>query len=103
MTVVATGLGREFVPTRVVDNTTQSEPRKSNGEVDYGELDKPAVNRVRRSQVQGNRPAMTGHSVQAQSQQPISTDATARKPEEPRADPDMDYLDIPAFLRRQAD
>ncbi|MDM3871759.1 cell division protein FtsZ [Porticoccus sp. W117] len=103
VTVVATGLGRDFVPTKVVDNTTQqAEPRKNNGEVDYGELDKPAVNRVRRGQAQTRRPA--GNPAQAQMQQPpVSTEATARKLEEPKAEQDMDYLDIPAFLRRQAD
>ncbi|UTW45042.1 cell division protein FtsZ [bacterium SCSIO 12696] len=102
VTVVATGLGREFVPTKVVDNTTsQAEPRKSNGEVDYGELDKPAVNRVRRGQAQTRRP--NSNPAQAQVQPPVSTEATARKLEEPKAEQDMDYLDIPAFLRRQAD
>ena len=106
VTVVATGLGRDFVPTKVVDNTSQAEPRKSNGEVDYGALDTPTVTRTRRSQSQASRPA-AGNPVQTQNQArgqaPISTDATARKLEEPKADQDMDYLDIPAFLRRQAD
>ena len=47
-------------------------------EIDYGLLDKPAVSR---------RPL---------------TEATARKLDL-RQDADLDYLDIPAFLRRQAD
>ena len=73
VTVVATGLGRENVvkaeqPLKVVVDKT------ANGDVDYTELDKPAVIR---NKVAGDRFAET--------------------------DGVMDYLDIPAFLRRQAD
>ena len=73
VTVVATGLGRETAaineqPVKlVVDKTPE-------GEVDYAQLDKPAVIR---NKVAGDRFAETEGS--------------------------MDYLDIPAFLRRQAD
>ena len=73
VTVVATGLGCENAVTNeqplkvVVD-------KKPNGDVDYAQLDKPAVIR---NKVAGDRFTET-EGV-------------------------MDYLDIPAFLRRQAD
>jgi len=77
VTVVATGIG---------DHAQLDEPKpvklvkKKDGEVDYGALDRPAVMR--------NRPndQFAGNSGQQQ---------TSEK--------DLDYLDIPAFLRRQAD
>ncbi|MGK0247749.1 MAG: cell division protein FtsZ [Oleispira sp.] len=84
VTVVATGLGVKASaaekPKKVIDNTATSEPvRKVPTTVaDYAELDKPAHTRNQ-----------------------------AAKPLSPRAEntkeKDMDYLDIPAFLRRQAD
>ncbi len=73
VTVVATGLGCE--------NAAKSEQsvklvveKINNGDVDYGQLDKPTVIRKK---VAGDRFAETEDG--------------------------MDYLDIPAFLRRQAD
>lgn len=85
VTVVATGLGQSIErkqPTKVVDNgpAPAVNLRKSSGEPDYEVLDKPTV--IRRG--------------------PSAGEAVARKLD-PRADADMDYLDIPAFLRRQAD
>ena len=79
VTVVATGLGQEAVavepkPTKVVDNTVQ--PRNADGTTDYRQLDRPAVTRHA-----GNTARQLDAGVS----------------------PDMDYLDIPAFLRRQAD
>ena len=75
VTVVATGLGSQHErPTKVVDNT------RSEAETDYRQLDKPAVMRNRQSV--RHAPAMA---------QAVG------------AETDMDYLDIPAFLRRQAD
>ena len=75
VTVVATGLGQERMnamdpeqPLKVVVD------KKPNGDVDYAQLDKPAVIR---NKVAGDRFAETEGA--------------------------MDYLDIPAFLRRQAD
>ncbi len=73
VTVVATGLGREMAgnseqPVKLVVDKTPS------GEVDYAQLDKPAVIR---NKVAGDRFTETESG--------------------------MDYLDIPAFLRRQAD
>jgi len=81
VTVVATGLGRQE-PVRPMVAVPQTRGAKvmpqGNGEFDYGLLDKPAVSR---------RPL---------------TEATARKLDL-RQEADLDYLDIPAFLRRQAD
>jgi|TARA_B100000029_G_scaffold507604_3_gene592628 cell division protein FtsZ len=79
VTVVATGLGESEVieepkPTKVVDNTAQSRAPETSS--DYRELDRPTVTRQA-----GN---------------------AARKLDSGE-NPDMDYLDIPAFLRRQAD
>jgi len=71
VTVVATGIGESM--TLVVDNPEIA--NKSDGQVDYGRLDRPTVIRQ-----QGNMGA-----------------ATAQNPET------MDYLDVPAFIRKQAD
>lgn len=81
VTVVATGLGavataaakeNKPAPTKViVDNT-----RRSNGQIDYSALDRPAHLRA------------NSHSSAAVA---------------PMAEKDLEYLDIPAFLRRQAD
>jgi cell division protein FtsZ len=83
VTVVATGLGGSGVekPVKVVDNTQRMEP-----EVDYKKLDQPTV--MRTSHRSSFAADLGG--------------ATAAKLA-PNQDRDMDYLDIPAFLRRQAD
>lgn len=81
VTVVATGLGgiaeqAKHTSTKVVvDNTN-----RATGQTDYSALDKPTVMR--------NQAAMS------------ASGSAARKSAE---DCDMEYLDIPAFLRRQAD
>jgi len=73
VTVVATGLGQDEQlgdkPVKLVVNKTQ------NGEVDYGQLERPTVIR---NKAASERAAKDG-------------------------DDSLDYLDIPAFLRRQAD
>jgi len=77
VTVVATGLGE---PTRamkkVVDNTNV---RSTDGSMNYNELERPTILRKK---------AVSGSDVEVE----VVTEKT-----------DMDYLDIPAFLRRQAD
>ncbi|MCW8196537.1 cell division protein FtsZ [Proteobacteria bacterium 005FR1] len=78
VTVVATGLGAEKmekapVATKVVDNTV-----RKNGQPDYSALDRPTV---LRSQAASSRPKVQSHIDESE----------------------MEYLDIPAFLRRQAD
>ena len=86
VTVVATGLGRSedmislSTPTKVVDNAVQP-----GGEIDYRKLERPTINRRSRS----------GSVATVQKQEP--------HPQEPAIESDLDYLDIPAFLRRQAD
>ena len=76
VTVVATGLGELEIPSVVVDNSPgQPSPR---GDIDYGKLDGPAF---RRNPSVGSR----------------------EKPAAPTDSSDANYLDIPAFLRRQAD
>jgi cell division protein FtsZ len=77
VTVVATGLGGDREkPTKVVDNT-----RTLDGKTDYNQLDRPAVLR-RRAVSHGN----------------VAIDQSKDREEQ-----GVDYLDIPAFLRRQAD
>ena len=75
VTVVATGLGKAAVPNVVVDNTVVE--RAASGMMDYDKLDAPAYERK-----PVEKPAQ-------------SIDTSQSK--------DMEYLDIPAFLRRQAD
>ena len=76
VTVVATGLGQENKkPTKVVDNTLNSA-----GMPDYDELDRPTI--MRNNEV---------------------VDPNHKRHTAVDADMDLDYLDVPAFLRRQAD
>lgn len=77
VTVVATGLGNmeTAAPKKVIDNTVS----KADGTIDYKKLDRPTV--------------MRGSSAQPVEQARSHSDANK----------DLDYLDIPAFLRRQAD
>ena len=75
VTVVATGLGAEETGFEEKPEPVQLVHRNKRGEVDYAELDRPAVIRKKAS---GD---------------PLPPPASAD---------DLDYLDIPAFLRRQA-
>ena len=68
VTVVATGLGMPQTAKKPEMNVV---PRKNDGDVDYGQLDKPAVQRRNKTEAAGEY--------------------------------DEELLDIPAFLRRQAD
>ena len=81
VTVVATGLASSIVkaekPAKVVDNTSRIPQR-----MDYHNLDKPTA--IRRQAA--SRPQ----------EQQVYAKAVG-------ADADMDFLDIPAFLRKQAD
>lgn len=80
VTVVATGLGEVRAaerPTKVVDNTGTANV------TDYRALDKPPAMRQRQAARQTGSQAGLARAVGAET--------------------DMDYLDIPAFLRRQAD
>ena len=83
VTVVATGLGQSRLKSAIPDRSEQTEPHvrlvsndRGDGIMpDYRDLDRPAYRRI--------------------SQGKVAADAAL--------DTDMDYLDIPAFLRRQAD
>jgi cell division protein FtsZ len=85
VTVVATGLGGQQIerPTKVVDNT-----KHGNKNVDFNSLDRPAVMR-KSSGTDSNTDKTIG-------EKPVIAKAVG-------AESDMDYLDIPAFLRKQAD
>lgn len=75
VTVVATGLaGSHERPKKVVDNTNLD------GTTDYRQLDTPTIMRKRQA---GEKAPLMAQAISAEA--------------------DMDYLDIPAFLRRQAD
>jgi cell division protein FtsZ len=74
VTVVATGLANQ--QQRIAEAPIRLVHKRNTGEIDYGELEKPTSIR--------NRP---------------KNEARA----EVKKDMDMEYLDIPAFLRRQAD
>ncbi len=76
VTVVATGIGHGRAAQVEEVTPVKMVQRNKSGEVDYGELDRPTVIR---NKVSGG-------------------DTTV-----PSLDSDLDYLDIPAFLRKQAD
>ncbi len=81
VTVVATGLSNPAEkPVKVVDNTAKA----VDGTTDYNQLDRPAITR-RRSAVEAHGNAAVDTKVNRAEQSSV------------------DYLDIPAFLRRQAD
>ena len=73
VTVVATGLDR--APARVEEPPVRLVQRNASGEVNYGDLERPAITRKRSLPERGAR----------------------------AGENDLDYLDVPAFLRRQAD
>ena len=76
VTVVATGLGAPEKPNVIIDNTGAAGAGEE--EVDYDTLDQPAYAR----------------NSEEPKREIVGSDDGAQ---------DLDYLDIPAFLRRQAD
>ena len=86
VTVVATGLDDTGKPSIVVDNTPRLDVT-ADGSRDYGQLDKPAY--ARQQQGAGQHAAAA-----AKPEGNLAADLERE---------DLDYLDIPAFLRRQAD
>ena len=89
VTVVATGLGAKIEkPVKVIDNTVHAVPssasvssaaaRTEHAAVNYRDLDRPTVMRNQSSAGAATAAKLNPHD-------------------------DLDYLDIPAFLRRQAD
>ena len=77
VTVVATGLGSAPQATGAPAKAAEQVARKQTGEVDYSQLDRPTVLR--------------------------QSSAASEERQESDTEGDMAYLDIPAFLRRQAD
>jgi len=96
VTLVATGLSgfetQQVMPTKVIDNT-------------------PALQQYQREQFQKERqafaPRPTSYSQldrpTVMRNQPAAQPAPAQQAPKVEVDEDLDYLDIPAFLRRQAD
>ncbi|MEY1662612.1 cell division protein FtsZ [Isoalcanivorax beigongshangi] len=84
VTVVATGLGamEEIKPVRPV-----AVPKQADGRPNYGELERPAYGRA-------NRGAAQAQSSEIRRNAQTAVNAAAE---------DLDYIDIPTFLRRQAD
>ena len=78
VTVVATGLGDFAGPRVVVDNGVGSARDVFTGHLNMSELDKPTYQRNQPSE------ARDANAIDLQGE-------------------DLDYLDVPAFLRRQAD
>ena len=88
VTVIVTGLGRKSASAaavKLVDAHSRTEnSMRPDGTVDYNHLEKPAVLRKHNSPVSSTS---TGHSL---AKQPAIDSAQ-----------ELDYLDIPAFLRRK--
>lgn len=82
VTVIVTGLGdaRQRVQQQAPGKARLVESRRGDGSLDYQQLERPAV-------------------IRKQAAAPAAAVAAAKQSGE--AIPDVDYLDIPAFLRRQ--
>ncbi|HSC74985.1 MAG TPA: cell division protein FtsZ [Pseudomonadales bacterium] len=105
VTVVATGLGHKSVaevkPTKVVDNTTVQRNTAASSSPNYADLDRPAVMRNGNNSYHNSTQYGSGNAYATQSSAAVAP-SIDRSPAAAPAD-DLDYLDIPAFLRRQAD
>ena len=97
VTVVATGLGnREMPGVKVVTGSNKSQ-RKSDGTLDFDQLDLPAV---LRRQNEAKVQAKPQPEAAAQPREEVEPQVELQKT---GTDDDMEFLEIPAFLRRQAD
>lgn len=83
VTVIVTGLGRKQTSSGISHNKMMDSTR-SDGSVDYHQLEKPAVMRRHAA-------AMPAAQVSQSTIKPVVNDVSQ----------DLDYLDIPAFLRRK--
>ncbi len=98
VTVVATGLGERVIDRglKVVDNPSSTQIGDL---VNYRDYEMPTIMR--------NPPVLEPQSMSRAAAKPqgsaASAGSAAVKMAQAEADPDMQYLDIPAFLRRQAD
>ncbi len=93
VTVVATGLGERVIDRglKVVDNPSSTQPSDL---VNYKNYEMPTIMR--------NPPVLNPQPASRATAAPQKA-AAAMKATVDEADADMQYLDIPAFLRRQAD
>ncbi len=107
VTVVATGLGQkpvavEVKPTKVVDNTMNQRGAAGLSTPNYADLDRPAV--LRNGGAASYNAQFSAGAAYAQgSAAASSVSQAAERVGSPQVSDDLDYLDIPAFLRRQAD
>lgn len=100
VTVIVTGLGRKQT-TASLKSPAIENVRSHDGSVDYGQLEKPAISRkhhvapaaasLQSSPVQHQSPSQPQTYAQPATRAPLSADKLH----------DLDYLDIPAFLRRK--
>ena len=103
VTVVATGLCRPDevrrpIATKVIDNSI-----RPGGELDYGKLDRPTVTRRPRGRVASAPAVATSiRNSTHEAERPMERGLDSPRAE-PKKEMDMDYLDIPAFLRHQSD
>ena len=101
VTVVATGLGDTFSGTTEKPATSTQNKEKpaltKSGQPDYASLDRPTVMR----KAQPVRP-VSGQQAGGSSAAASAQKVNVREPK-PMDEKDLEYLDIPAFLRRQAD
>jgi cell division protein FtsZ len=89
VTVVATGLGAKIEkPVKVIDNTLQTAAQAAPAQQHAARQELPSVNYR-----DLDRPTVMRNQAHAG-----ATAAAKMNPQD-----DLDYLDIPAFLRRQAD
>jgi cell division protein FtsZ len=95
VTVVATGLGEPLAPRVVVDNALAGGAASLDGSRDYSHLDTPP--KFRRETQQDYEKLNQSTFDRHRSALPQDNSAEDLEKQE------MDYLDIPAFLRRQAD
>jgi len=83
VTVVATGMGLPPLPVKAPVKMMQ---KPAGSGINYDNFDKPTIHRRDKSE---NKPAAENKEIRFGAQ--------------PKKETDLDYLDIPAFLRRQAD
>jgi cell division protein FtsZ len=99
VTVVATGLGnRELPGVKVVSDSsnTRKNQRKSDGTLDFDQLDLPAIIRRKNEAKSSSKPQQEAPTQPQEEVEQVELQKTG-------TDDDMDFLEIPAFLRRQAD
>jgi cell division protein FtsZ len=90
VTVIVTGLGRkQTTSTRVADST------RADGTIDYQYLEKPAI--LRKHANLAHTPATYATIAHAATHNPLPNKSSVPS----SINPELDYLDIPAFLRRK--